>query len=64
MLLDEQFNYVPAGSGFIKVPGFDDDIQTLAQQNIPIVKSGYLFVYLSNETRKRDSLYRLMRYVL
>jgi RHS repeat-associated protein len=53
-LLDEQFNYVPASSGFIKVPGFDDDIQTLAQQNIPIVKSGYLFVYLSNETRKRD----------
>jgi RHS repeat-associated protein len=54
MLLDEQFNYVPAGSGFIKVPGFDDDIQTLAQQNIPVAKSGYLFVYLSNETRKRD----------
>jgi RHS repeat-associated protein len=53
LLLDEQFKYVPQGSGFIRVPGFDDNIQTLAQQ-LPIVKNGYLFVYLSNETEKRD----------
>jgi hypothetical protein len=45
---------MPAGSAFMAVPGFSDEIQTLAQQNIPVVKSGYLFVYLSNETRKRD----------
>ena len=54
MLIDEQFNFVPSGSGFIRVPGYSEEIQTLAQQNIPIVKSGYLFVYLSNETSKRD----------
>ncbi len=54
MLIDEQFNYVPAGSGFIPVPGYSNDIQTLAEQNIPITKSGYLFVYLSNETQNRD----------
>jgi RHS repeat-associated protein len=52
MLLDEQFNYVPSGSGFIRVPGFDDNMQTLARQGLPIVKSGYLFVYLSNEGKK------------
>jgi RHS repeat-associated protein len=54
MLIDEQFNYVPEGSGFIRVPGFDNDIQTLAMQDIPVPKSGYLFVYLSNETLNRD----------
>lgn len=54
MLIDEQFNYVPACSGFIPVPGYSNDIQTLAEQNIPITKSGYLFVYLSNETQNRD----------
>jgi RHS repeat-associated protein len=54
LLLDEQFNYVPQGSGFIRVPGFADNMQVLAQQGLPIAKSGYLFVYLSNETNKRD----------
>jgi RHS repeat-associated protein len=54
LLLDEQFKYVPQGSGFIRVPGFDDNMQVLAQLDLPITKSGYLFVYLSNETEKRD----------
>lgn len=54
VLFDEQFKYVPDGSGFIRVPGFSNDIQTLVNSNIPVVKSGYLFVYLSNETQKRD----------
>jgi RHS repeat-associated protein len=44
----------PQGSGFIRVPGFHANMQTLAQQGLPIVKNGYLFVYLSNETEKRD----------
>lgn len=54
ILFDEQFRYVPEGSGFIAVPGYSDYIQTLANGSLPVVKSGYLFVYLSNETRKRD----------
>lgn len=54
VLFDEQFKYVPDGSGFIAVPGFSNDIQTLAATNLPIIKSGYLFVYLSNETIKWD----------
>jgi hypothetical protein len=44
MLIDEQFNYVKEGSGFIRVPGFDNDIQTLAEQNIAVPKSGYLYI--------------------
>ena len=54
VLFDEQFNYIPESSGFIAVPGFSNDIQTLANSNMPIARSGYLFVYLSNETEKRD----------
>jgi hypothetical protein len=50
MSLDEQFKYVPQGSGFTRVQGFDDNMQTLAQQ-LPIIKSGYLFVYLSCKPR-------------
>jgi RHS repeat-associated protein len=53
MLLDEQFNYVPASSGFIRVDGYDAAIRTLATSGLPITKSGYLFVYLSNETSRR-----------
>jgi RHS repeat-associated protein len=52
-LLDEQFNYVPASSGFIRVDGYDAAIRTLATSGLPITKSGYLFVYLSNETSRR-----------
>jgi RHS repeat-associated protein len=49
-LFDEQFTYVPAGSGFIQVGYYDDlHLQTLAINGLPVVKSGYLFVYLSNE---------------
>jgi RHS repeat-associated protein len=53
ILFDEQFNYVPAGSGFIRVGYYSDlQLQTLAQNGLPITKSGYLFVYLSNESKK------------
>jgi hypothetical protein len=55
ILLDEQFNYVPSGSGFIRVEGAGA-LTTLANNNIPITKSGYLF--LSNETKGEHSLSR------
>jgi RHS repeat-associated protein len=50
ILFDEQFKFVPSGSGFIRVGYYDDlHLQTLAQSGLPITQSGYLFVYLSNE---------------
>lgn len=50
ILFDEQFKYVPSGSGFIRVGYYEDTrLQTLARNGLPIAKSGYLFVYLSNE---------------
>jgi RHS repeat-associated protein len=52
VLFDEQFNYVPAGSGFIRVGYYEDRrLQTLANNGLPVVKSGYLFVYLSYERK-------------
>jgi RHS repeat-associated protein len=51
LLLDEQFNYVPQGSGFMRVSNYDAAWRSLARTGLPIAKSGYLFVYLSNETQ-------------
>jgi RHS repeat-associated protein len=51
LLLDEQFNYVPQGSGFMRVGSYSADWRSLAKTELPIAKSGYLFVYLSNETQ-------------
>jgi RHS repeat-associated protein len=49
ILFDEQFKFVPSGSGFIRVGYYDDQrLQTLATTGLPVVKSGYLFVYVSN----------------
>jgi RHS repeat-associated protein len=54
ILFDEQFNYVPGGSGFIRTSYYEDRrLQTLATNGLPIVKNGYLFVYLSNETKTK-----------
>jgi hypothetical protein len=47
ILLDEQFKYVPEGSGYIRVRSYDATMQALANTGLPIVKSGYLYVYLS-----------------
>jgi RHS repeat-associated protein len=50
ILFDEQFKYVPSGSGFIRVGYYNDlHLQTLAREGLPVTKSGYLFVYLSCE---------------
>lgn len=55
LLLDEQFNYVNSfpSSGAIPV-GSADVLTTLAQSNIPVIKNGYLYIYLSNETQNWD----------
>jgi hypothetical protein len=47
VLLDEQFKFVPEGSGFMRVDGYDAAMQTLPNTGMQIPKSGYLFVYLS-----------------
>jgi RHS repeat-associated protein len=54
ILLDEQFKLVPTGSGFIPVAGFSANLRTLAQSNTTMPKNGYLIVYVSNETERRD----------
>jgi RHS repeat-associated protein len=43
-----EFNYVPGGSGYLQVSSSAAAMQTLANNGLPIAKSGYLFVYLSN----------------
>lgn len=55
ILLDERFNYVNAypQSGALPV-GDADALQTLAYSGINITKSGYLYIYVSNETQGWD----------
>lgn len=48
ILFDEQFNYVQAGSGFDQVEGAGFKPHVLNDVAIP--RSGYLYVYVSNET--------------
>ena len=50
MLLDEQFKMVPGSSGFIRVSDYSTDLQTLANSGISMSKSGYFYVFLSNES--------------
>jgi RHS repeat-associated protein len=49
ILLDEQFNYVPEGSGFKRV-NTGNILETHAFLDVAIPKSGYLYVFVSNET--------------
>ncbi|MDF2187141.1 DUF6443 domain-containing protein [Paraflavitalea sp. CAU 1676] len=54
ILLDEQLNYVAGSSGAVAVQTADV-IQTLKSNDpVPIVKSGFLYIYVSNETQNWD----------
>lgn len=49
VLFDNQFNYVAESSGFDQV-GSDTILKKHVLMNLPVTKSGYLYIYLSNET--------------
>jgi len=52
VLFDDQFNFVEENSGVRQVKGEPDELQTLAVDKMPIEKSGFLYVYTSNETEQ------------
>ena len=52
VLFDDQFNLVEENSGVRQVKGEPDELQTLAVDKMPIEKSGFLYVYTSNETQQ------------
>ena len=49
ILFDEQFNYDSTSSGFMQV-GADNVLTPITKSDMPISKSGYLYIYVSNET--------------
>ncbi|RPD42747.1 DUF6443 domain-containing protein [Chitinophaga barathri] len=50
VLFDEQFNLVEDNSGVKQVQATPDELQTLAQDKTVMKKSGFLYVYTSNES--------------
>jgi RHS repeat-associated protein len=55
VLFDEQFKYVASSSGFEQVGGDNPATVTVhTRTNLPVDKSGYLYVFVSNETTNLD----------
>ncbi|MBO9732280.1 MAG: hypothetical protein J7623_26800, partial [Chitinophaga sp.] len=52
VLFDDQFNLVEENSGIKQVKAEPDQLQTLAQDKMPVKKSGFLYVYTSNESQQ------------
>ncbi|MFY0256265.1 polymorphic toxin type 33 domain-containing protein, partial [Chitinophaga sp. 30R24] len=50
VLFDDQFHLVEENSGVKQLKGIPDQLQTLATEKMPITKSGFLYVYTSNES--------------
>lgn len=52
VLFDEQFNMVEENSGVWQVKASPDELQTLGQDKMVVAKSGFLYVYTSNESQQ------------
>lgn len=50
VLFDNMFNMVEENSGVKQVQGDPDELQTLAVDKTVIIKSGFLYIYTSNES--------------
>lgn len=53
VLFDEQFKYVSDGSGAEQV-GNNEEFKTHLHEGMPVTKSGYLYIYVANETPNID----------
>ncbi|SHL69627.1 RHS repeat-associated core domain-containing protein [Chitinophaga jiangningensis] len=52
VMFDDQFKLVENNSGVKQVKGEPDQLQTISQDKMPIEKSGFLYVYTSNESQQ------------
>jgi hypothetical protein len=57
VFFDNQFNFVPDGSGVKQVDGDRGQLETLSSGKVVAKKNGYVYVYTSNESQQ-DSLSR------
>jgi RHS repeat-associated protein len=57
MVLDDQFNYDASVSGAIPVNGPDVLLPPLARSGIKIKKNGFLYIYLTNETKNVNVIF-------